>query len=62
MDSVINILTGIFTEAISAAFPDITDAPIVIVPADNPKFGDYQCNSVMKLVSIYKQAGPYTTH
>ncbi|KAJ8953069.1 hypothetical protein NQ318_013411 [Aromia moschata] len=58
MQSITEILTNTFTTAISAAFPDITDPPIVIaLSGNNPNFGDYQCNSAMPLANIYKQLG-----
>lgn len=58
MESINGILNDIFSRAISAAFPDITDAPVVIsISANNPKFGDYQCNSAMPIANIYKQLG-----
>ncbi|CAH1159619.1 unnamed protein product [Phaedon cochleariae] len=58
MQSINDILTDIFSTAISRAFPDLTDPPIVIaLSGSNPKFGDYQCNSAMPLSNIYKQSG-----
>uniref|UniRef100_A0A6P7FYZ3 Probable arginine--tRNA ligase, cytoplasmic n=1 Tax=Diabrotica virgifera virgifera TaxID=50390 RepID=A0A6P7FYZ3_DIAVI len=58
LQSITDILTYIFSNAISTAFPDITDAPVVIaLSGANPKFGDYQCNSAMPIANIYKQLG-----
>ncbi|KAJ8968963.1 hypothetical protein NQ317_018327 [Molorchus minor] len=58
MQSITENLTNLFTTAITAAFPDITDPPIVIaLSGNNPKFGDYQCNSALPLANIYKQLG-----
>ncbi|XP_043472315.1 probable arginine--tRNA ligase, cytoplasmic [Leptopilina heterotoma] len=50
-------LNNIFEKAINAAFPEIPDPPIVIAPAGNPKFGDYQCNSVMALRKLLEEQG-----
>lgn len=50
-------LNNIFEKAINSAFPEIPDPPIVITPAGNPKFGDYQCNSVMPLRKILEEQG-----
>nr|XP_023020401.1 arginine--tRNA ligase, cytoplasmic [Leptinotarsa decemlineata] len=58
MQSINEILTNLFSVAITNAFPDIVDPPIVIaLSGSNPKFGDYQCNSAMQLANIYKQMG-----
>lgn len=58
MESIQETLNSLFNQAILAAFPDITDAPVVIsVSGNNPKFGDYQCNSAMPIANIYKQLG-----
>nr|AHF48759.1 cytoplasmic arginyl-tRNA synthetase [Caryedes brasiliensis] len=57
MESIIEVLTELFYNAISTAFPDVADPPVVIALAgSNPKFGDYQCNSAMPLANIYKQS------
>lgn len=46
--------------AISKAFPDLPEAPVVIaLSGNNPKFGDYQCNSAMQISNAYKQMGKY---
>lgn len=60
MNSLISIseeLNNLFEKAINAAYPEIPDPPIVIAPAGNPKFGDYQCNSVMALRKILDEQG-----
>lgn len=60
LNSILNILNDVFSEAISKAFPDIPDAPVVIaLSGNNPKFGDYQCNSAMQISNIYKQLGEF---
>lgn len=51
-NNVVNIydaLFNLFKKAISVAYPDIRDPPVVITSCNNPKFGDYQCNSAMPL-------------
>ncbi|CAG9860921.1 unnamed protein product [Phyllotreta striolata] len=55
MQSINNILTDLFTIAISKACPDIEDPPIVLALSTNPKFKDYQCNSALPIANIYKQ-------
>lgn len=58
MQSIVGILTDVFSKAISKAFPDLPDAPVdIALSGNNPKFGDYQCNSAMQISNIYKQLG-----
>ncbi|KAM5171266.1 arginine--tRNA ligase, cytoplasmic [Mantella aurantiaca] len=55
--SMINInvqLQEIFGRAIKAAFPDLENAPLAVTPNQQPKFGDYQCNSAMAITQILK--------
>ncbi|XP_038222253.1 arginine--tRNA ligase, cytoplasmic [Zerene cesonia] len=48
-------LKNIFTIAIEAAYPDLEDPPVVItLSGNNPKFGDYQCNSAMPISQLLK--------
>lgn len=42
-----------FSQAQSQAFPEIT-AQAEVTAATNPSFGDYQCNSAMKLAKLLK--------
>lgn len=44
---------GLFGEALSNAFPGL-EAPPLVAPTQNPKFGDYQCNNAMGLFRILK--------
>ena len=44
-----------FTSALLKAFPGL-DVPVEVTAATNPLFGDYQCNSAMKLSKILKLA------
>ncbi|XP_022907770.1 probable arginine--tRNA ligase, cytoplasmic [Onthophagus taurus] len=55
MESLQDNLNDIFSTAITSAFPDLVDPPIVIALAN--KFGDYQCNSAMPIANLYKQMG-----
>lgn len=58
MDSILDTLNNLFSTAIKEAFPDIPDAPVVIaLSGNNPKFGDYQCNSALQISNIFKQMG-----
>lgn len=51
-------LSDTFAQAISTAFPDVPDAPVVIaLSGTNPKFGDYQCNSAMPIAGLLKSQG-----
>lgn len=45
-------LTSIFELAIGNAFPGLNNAPVVLAIAQNPKFGDYQCNSAMAISKL----------
>lgn len=58
MQSITEILTDIFSSAISRAYPDVVDPPVLIaLSGSNPQFGDYQCNSAMALAKIFRQLG-----
>lgn len=50
-------LTAIFSVAIQNAFPTLQDPPVVLALAQNPKFGDYQCNSAMALSKMIAGQG-----
>jgi len=45
-------LSSIFEVAICNSFPYLKSPPVVLAPAQNPKFGDYQCNSAMALSKL----------
>lgn len=55
--SIQNALTTIFKEAIGKAFPELTQAPVIIAPSSHAKFGDYQCNSAMPIMQMLKAQG-----
>lgn len=50
-------LHRLFAAAISTAFPNIPDPPVVMTLSNNPKFGDYQCNSAMPIAQLLKAQG-----
>ncbi|XP_025891478.1 arginine--tRNA ligase, cytoplasmic [Nothoprocta perdicaria] len=53
--SMINInscLQELFGAAIQAAYPDLENPPLVVTTSQQPKFGDYQCNSAMGIAQI----------
>jgi len=54
MPNVQHILDEYVTAAMRAAFPDVPDAPAIVVLAQDPKFGDYQANGVMALAKQIK--------
>lgn len=60
MESPRDILLKMFKRAVWAAFPDIEDPLIPVLPSTNEKFGDYQCNAAMPLSQALKKAGKPT--
>jgi arginyl-tRNA synthetase len=57
MTSTVEFLHAQFNRALVAAFgEDFADTDPLIVPASNPKFGDYQSNLAMSLAKPLKQA------
>jgi arginyl-tRNA synthetase len=55
MQSIQEVLTRAFADAIGAAFPNVQYGAVPVVPS--PKFGDYQCNAAMQLVQLLKAQG-----
>jgi len=49
MPNVQQLLEERVTAAMRAAFPDAADAPALVLPAQDPRFGDYQANGAMGL-------------
>ncbi|XP_036983782.2 arginine--tRNA ligase, cytoplasmic isoform X1 [Artibeus jamaicensis] len=47
-------LQEIFGCAIRAAYPDLASPPLMVTPSQQPKFGDYQCNSAMGISQMLK--------
>lgn len=55
--NMINIISGlqeVFGCAIKAAYPDLENPPLIVTPSQQPKFGDYQCNSAMGISQMLK--------
>ncbi|XP_053321328.1 arginine--tRNA ligase, cytoplasmic [Spea bombifrons] len=55
--SMINInvqLQEIFGKAIRTAYPELENPPLAVTPSQQPKFGDYQCNSAMAMTQMLK--------
>ncbi|KAL0113269.1 hypothetical protein PUN28_012432 [Cardiocondyla obscurior] len=55
--SILDNLSTVFNKAISAAYPDIVDPPVIVTTSTNSKFGDYQCNSAMPLAQQLSISG-----
>jgi arginyl-tRNA synthetase len=55
MQSIQEELVRTFTKAVEAAFPDVPDIGVPVVPSS--KFGDYQCNVAMQLSHLLKAQG-----
>lgn len=58
MISISEALSLLFEKAISEAYPDLTDPPVVISMSNNLKLGDYQCNSALPLVKLLSSSAP----
>ncbi|MCJ8740536.1 hypothetical protein PDJAM_G00060100 [Pangasius djambal] len=57
MTNVNQRLQEIFGHAISVAYPDVENPPLAVTPNQQPKFGDYQCNSAMAMSQMMKGKG-----
>jgi len=51
MVNLVTTLTSVFEHGIRSAFPDVSVA-VVVTPAAQEKFGDYQCNSAMNIAQV----------
>ncbi|XP_032518648.2 arginine--tRNA ligase, cytoplasmic [Danaus plexippus] len=52
---ILDELKNIFEIAITSAYPELEDPPVVLtLSGNNPKFGDYQCNSAMPISQLLK--------
>ncbi|XP_023945106.2 probable arginine--tRNA ligase, cytoplasmic [Bicyclus anynana] len=52
---ILDELINIFTLGITSAYPDLEDPPVnITLSGNNPKFGDYQCNSAMQISKLLK--------
>lgn len=45
-------LQEVFGCAIKAAYPELENPPLIVTPNQQPKFGDYQCNSAMGISQV----------
>ncbi|XP_008053026.1 arginine--tRNA ligase, cytoplasmic [Carlito syrichta] len=54
MININNRLQEVFGHAIKAAYPDLENPPLIVTPSQQPKFGDYQCNSAMSISQMLK--------
>lgn len=59
--SLYHTLFNLFKKAISVAYPDVCDPPVIIISNSNERFGDYQCNSAMALSKQLKNDGKIIT-
>lgn len=55
MPSVLDKLVQTFSQAVQDAYPDVPDTPIDV--SLSPRFGDYQCNSALKISQLLKGQG-----
>uniref|UniRef100_A0A674NAD3 Arginine--tRNA ligase, cytoplasmic n=1 Tax=Takifugu rubripes TaxID=31033 RepID=A0A674NAD3_TAKRU len=58
--SMLNIsqrLQEIFGLAIRTSYPELENPPLALAPNQQPKFGDYQCNSAMAMAQMLKAKG-----
>nr|XP_033323493.1 arginine--tRNA ligase, cytoplasmic [Megalopta genalis] len=59
--SIYDTLYKLFKKAIHAAYGDKIEPPVIITTSNNPKFGDYQCNSAMPLTTLLSNNGIRTS-
>lgn len=45
-------LQEVFGLAIRTSFPELENPPLALAPNQQPKFGDYQCNSAMAMSQV----------
>lgn len=45
-------LQEIFGLAIRTSYPELENPPLALAPNQQPKFGDYQCNSAMAMAQV----------
>jgi arginyl-tRNA synthetase len=55
MPNIQHLLDNRVTAAMRAAFPQVPDAPAIVQPAQDPRFGDYQANGAMALAKQLKK-------
>ena len=53
MVSILTTLLDLFSTAIKSAYPGLNGSiPVMVTPAAQEKFGDYQCNSAMTIAQV----------
>lgn len=52
MININSCLEEVFGCAIKAAYPVLENPPLIVTPSQQPKFGDYQCNSAMGICQV----------
>jgi len=52
MVNIVTTLISVFERGIRTAFPSVSIA-VVVTPAAQEKFGDYQCNSAMNIAQVH---------
>ncbi|KAG7263462.1 hypothetical protein CRUP_038587 [Coryphaenoides rupestris] len=57
MLNIVQRLQEVFSRAVGVAWPQVAAPPLAVTPNQQPKFGDYQCNSAMALAQILKSSG-----
>lgn len=45
-------LQEVFGLAIRTSYPELENPPLALAPNQQPKFGDYQCNSAMAMAQV----------
>ena len=60
MPSLVDLLTDLFKDAITKAYPDLPDAPCPVAPS--AKQGDYQFNGAMPIAGLLKVKLLYLRH
>lgn len=55
-NSLLNLLKNLFLEASLKCFPEVQNPPIELTRSTQDSFGQYQCNSAMKLATPLKQS------
>lgn len=61
MININNRLQDIFEMAIKSAYPELENPPLLVTPSQQPRFGDYQCNSAMSITQVINSMRIFTT-
>ena len=54
MKNIVEILSAFFSLALEKSLPELATVkpPIVPIPSNNKKFGDYQCNIALTIANV----------